>query len=70
MIASKVKNYRVSKDAAALRFNDEDRERQKKRARKNSVNEEISISKMLVSSSRRFAKLLTANKTGKINREK
>ena len=29
MIADKVRNYRVSKDAEALRFNDEDRERQK-----------------------------------------
>ncbi|HEY8559687.1 MAG TPA: vWA domain-containing protein [Pyrinomonadaceae bacterium] len=30
MIASKVKNYRVSNSAAALQFNEEDRERQKK----------------------------------------
>ncbi len=30
MIASKVRNYRVSNDAEALNFNDEDRERQKK----------------------------------------
>jgi hypothetical protein len=30
IIADKVKNYRVSKDAEALRFNDEDRDRQKK----------------------------------------
>jgi uncharacterized protein YegL len=30
MMASKIKNYRVSNDAAALNFNEEDRERQKK----------------------------------------
>jgi hypothetical protein len=30
MIASKVRNFRVSKDAEALRFNEEDRERQRK----------------------------------------
>lgn len=30
MIASKVRNYRVSNDAGALNFNEEDRERQKK----------------------------------------
>ena len=30
MIASKIKNYRVSDDARALNFNDEDRERQNK----------------------------------------
>jgi len=30
MIAGKVANYRKSKDAEALRFNDDDRERQKK----------------------------------------
>ena len=29
-VASKIKNYRVSKDAAALQFNDEDREERKK----------------------------------------
>ena len=30
MMASKIKNYRVSNDAAALQFNEEDREQQKK----------------------------------------
>ena len=30
MMASKIKNYRVSDDAAALKFNEEDREQQKK----------------------------------------
>ncbi len=30
MVADKVRNYRVSKDSEALRFNDEDRERQNK----------------------------------------
>lgn len=35
MMASKIKNYRVSNDAEALNFNDEDRERQKKAGAKN-----------------------------------
>ncbi len=35
MISDKVRNYRVSQNAEALRFNDEDRERQKKAGAKN-----------------------------------